>query len=1152
MKNPSKHIDPVIRMSLILVIAILNVFNPKPVVLAQTQPHPFKDIRSIYTAELGVSYPTGLVYLPQSKGFVLWGGSETSEVQLLSEYEHPAGSLSLPVAVENPLSTAFDSQSNSLFILNNSAAELVQIDLSQNNLQAVSAKTIAKYNSRAYGIHNPQGLSFDPASGRLLILDAKGTRIVSIEPDPLKGFDGDTVSQKGKINQLDIPGLKNRQLRGLAFNPQNAHLYVAVPEEQKIYELDQTGQAVSILDLSSLQLTNIRALTFAPSADKTDDPTTMNLFVLDSGATDAQTQQTSTGQILEISLEPASLPAGTTLLPTMLVRTFLTNNSVWNPSSPDPAGIDYWPPTGGFVISDSEVDEMSNYFTGKNVFLPTLSGTLTGTCSTTNLSRTGFSNEPTGVAVNPNNNHIFFTDDNAHKVFEVSFGIDGQYCTSDDSVTSFSMSTDTEDVAYGNNTLFIAGGTSAEVYKFSLGANGILGGGDDGVVTHFDTAVLGFSDLEGIGYNADSSTLFIVSTSSSDRYLGEVNTSGSLLRAYDLSLMGSAGNIRSDVTYSPSSQNVNVKNIYIASRGVDNGPNPNENDGKVWEISLNVPPTATPTNTSTPTNSPTPTFTTTPATRNPFLGSFASNGTVGGVSFADEDIVRFDGTSWSLYFDGSDVGVGGSDLFAFAVVDADTLLMSFNTSMTIGSLTFTPQDVVQFDATSLGTNTTGIFSVYIDGSDIGLDASSDSVDALSLLGDRRILISTTGNPSVPGISGAADEDILAFTPVTLGDVTSGTWAFYFDGSDVGLADSSNEDVDAADVLSNGNIYLSTLGDFAVNGISGADEDVFICSPISIGATTVCNFSSNLYFDGTTWGFGSNDVDAFNFFALGPIPTSTSTNTPSITPTSTFTPTMTPTFTATDTPTIGPTPTNTPTPTITPTSTNSPTPTYTPTLGPTSTPTPSFTPSPTSSVPDLIFSDGFESGSFSAWTANSNNGGNLRVNQAAALSGTYGMEANFTNTTTMLVRDDTPNAEPRYRARFYFHPNSITMATGDNITLFQGLEPGGQVVLSIQLNRSSTGYQLRARSFDGRLASFVSTSYANISNATHVIEVDWGNDGHLNFWIDEVLQANLTGVNNSMYTIDRLRLGAPTLSITGTSGVFYIDAFESRRFTYIGP
>ena len=259
-----------------------------------------------------------------------------------------------------------------------------------------------------------------------------------------------------------------------------------------------------------------------------------------------------------------------------------------------------------------------------------------------------------------------------------------------------------------------------------------------------------------------------------------------------------------------------------------------------------------------------------------------------------------------------------------------------------------------------------------------------------------------------------------------------------------------------------------------------------------------------------------------------------------------TPTPSNTLTASSTPTI------TNTPSAGPTSTDTSTSTATSTPGPTFTPTTTFTPTPTSSVADLIFQDGFESGNFSAWSANSNNGGNLSVAAGAALAGNYGLQATFTNTANMLVRNDSPTAETRYRARFYFNPNSISMATGDNITLFQGLDASSAIVISIQFNRSSTAYQVRARAYDSGLTTFVNTPYFTISNAVHTLEVDWGNDGHLTFWIDGTQQANLTGINNSIYRIETVRLGAPTVSITGTSGSYYIDAFESRRFTYIGP
>jgi hypothetical protein len=121
---------------------------------------------------------------------------------------------------------------------------------------------------------------------------------------------------------------------------------------------------------------------------------------------------------------------------------------------------------------------------------------------------------------------------------------------------------------------------------------------------------------------------------------------------------------------------------------------------------------------------------------------------------------------------------------------------------------------------------------------------------------------------VPGASGR-DEDVLAFTPSTLGSTTSGTWSLYFDGSDVGLTDSS-EDIDALD-LAGGNLYLSTEGSFSVSGVLGADEDVFVCGIIGLGDVTACEYLPSLYFDGSTWGLAANDVDAFSFPVSNPVP-----------------------------------------------------------------------------------------------------------------------------------------------------------------------------------------------------------------------------------------------------------------------------------------
>src|SRR5215216_402493 len=609
MSHLDKRRERFSHLILVIGLVIVSVIPVRSWVFAQSGSAPLWVVRSLSTSEYGISEPKGLAFSSPANTFLIL--EESGNAALVTMGEAHAGTRVIPDAQDDALNVAFDDKTSSLFVFKRGTSELAKIQADGSGFPDAAAGS-THFAVNAFGIKDPQGIAFGSGDGRLFILDAGTSQIVSVVPHPTLGFDANEAIRSNNVQRISLKKLGTGLLQGIAYNPSNGHLYVSEPEQKKLYELTQDGELVSTFDLAALGINDPSAMTFAPSVDNTDDPNIYDLFILDS----KQTAE-SGGQIVELSLvAPASLPAGTTLLPASLVQIIDTSKAAWNPSAPDPAGVDYWPLTGRLLISDSEVDEMPAYWQGKNVYQSTTSGTLTSTCSTI-----AFTGEPTGVAINPNNNHIFFSTDYNDRVFEVSLGADGQYCTGDDTVTTTNVSNlyninDAEDVAYGNNTLFIAGGDAAEVYRIPLGANGVLGGGDDGAMTHFDTAALGFADMEALGYNADAGTLFIASPKPSDRYLGETTTTGALLRAYDLSLMGSDGNIRSDVTYAPGSQNPSRKNIYIASRGIDNDSSRLENDGRVWEINLggtpSTPvtptpshiPTATPTKTMTPTIQP--------------------------------------------------------------------------------------------------------------------------------------------------------------------------------------------------------------------------------------------------------------------------------------------------------------------------------------------------------------------------------------------------------------------------------------------------------------------------------------------------------------------------------------------------------------------
>ena len=64
--------------------------------------------------------------------------------------------------------------------------------------------------------------------------------------------------------------------------------------------------------------------------------------------------------------------------------------------------------------------------------------------------------------------------------------------------------------------------------------------------------------------------------------------------------------------------------------------------------------------------------------------------------------------------------------------------MSFDAAITlpnVGAVANT--DIVQFNATSLGSNTAGTFSMYFNGVDVGLDTTAENIDGLAVLPRRQ-------------------------------------------------------------------------------------------------------------------------------------------------------------------------------------------------------------------------------------------------------------------------------------------------------------------------------------------------------------------------------------------------------------------------------
>lgn len=532
-----------------------------------------REVRSTWAADAGLARPAGIAYVPRSGSLVIadTSGGRTRLVRL-SLGERRLGSVGLS-SLARPSTLSFDARGGRLTAVD--GADLVSVS---SRALAQGRATARRSDLSSLGVSDARGASYDARTGAWYVLDGRARALVRL-------------ASNGSSSRIPLRGLAGERLRGLAHNPADGLLYVASPSRSLLYGVDTAGRVKVTYSLAPLALLDLRAFVFAPTADPTDDARALHLYAADAGAGARQ------GRIVEIELVPRpqfrSLTLAATFETGVLVQ--LIHTSQYSPSSPDPAGVTYDAATDRLLISDSEVDEMTIY-QGINLYSAARTGGGTGTGTTR-----AYSAEPTGVGLRASDRTLFASDDDRDRIYIVKPGADGKHGTADDTVTSFSTatfgSTDPEGVEYDEATghLFIADGTGIEVYEVDP-VNGVFGDADD-IATHFDVAQYGSRDCEGIGGDPQRGTLLVVDPSTKKIY--ELSKSGALVRTIDLATLPLTNRLFAGVTAAPSSDPNDAPsklNYWVVDRQIDNNQDPNENDGKLYEIavpSADSPPAVT-------------------------------------------------------------------------------------------------------------------------------------------------------------------------------------------------------------------------------------------------------------------------------------------------------------------------------------------------------------------------------------------------------------------------------------------------------------------------------------------------------------------------------------------------------------------------------
>ena len=209
----------------------------------------------------------------------------------------------------------------------------------------------------------------------------------------------------------------------------------------------------------------------------------------------------------------------------------------------------------------------------------------------------------------------------------------------------------------------------------------------------------------------------------------------------------------------------------------------------------------------------------------------------------------------------------------------------------------------------------------------------------------------------------------------------------------------------------------------------------------------------------------------------------------------------------------------------------------------------------------LFSSGFEGGNLFEWWNGATGGGDLSVSAAAAIAGSYGLQAIVDDGDALYVEDAVarhypvqPEGESYYHVSFRFDPNGFDPGEGRGVLrtrIFVALQDAPvRRVLTLVLRRRNEQFALmaRVRLDDNREAL---TPFVAITDEAHLIEFAWyratsaARNGSFRLSIDGAVVSTLAGLDNGQSAIDFTRLGALSVS-GGASGTLYWDDYRTFR------
>jgi hypothetical protein len=251
--------------------------------------------------------PSGIVYRPAQDRFLI----SDSEVDETPRYAGSnlftatrtgvgfgSGTL-LRFGNKEPADLGFNPSNDTLYASDDDKDRISRVRPGADGVHGTANDIVSNFSTAAFGSGDPEGVEYDPATGRVIVCDGIDREIYAVHPVNGTFGDGNDV-----VTHFDLARYGARDCEGLGLDRRRNTLLAVDWTTDAIYELSMVGGLLRKFKLSAIPTANsvVADVALAPSSKPFDSPSAMSYWIVDRHVDNKQNPNENDGLLYEMSV----------------------------------------------------------------------------------------------------------------------------------------------------------------------------------------------------------------------------------------------------------------------------------------------------------------------------------------------------------------------------------------------------------------------------------------------------------------------------------------------------------------------------------------------------------------------------------------------------------------------------------------------------------------------------------------------------------------------------------------------------------------------------------------------------------------------------------------------------------------------------------